>query len=137
VTERPQVARTIVSQLRQRGLQVSVDDFGAGFTSLSQLRGLPVHQLKIDRQFVTDLEVSPQDDAVISSIIELGHRLGLTIVAEGVETEAAALRLHLLECDDLQGFWFARPMVAADILDWASMHAERFAHESDAPVVAG
>jgi diguanylate cyclase (GGDEF)-like protein len=135
VTERPQLARSIVSQLRQRGLQVSVDDFGAGFTSLSQLRGLPVHQLKIDRQFVSDLEVSPQDDAVISSIIELGHRLGLTIVAEGVETEAAAVRLRALECDDLQGFWFARPMVAADILEWADVHAERFAHGAGAPTV--
>jgi EAL domain-containing protein (putative c-di-GMP-specific phosphodiesterase class I) len=135
VTERPELARSIVSQLRQRGLQVSVDDFGAGFTSLSQLRGLPVHQLKIDRQFVTDLEASPQDDAVISSIIELGHRLGLTIVAEGVETEAAAKRLRVLECDDLQGFWFARPMIAADIMSWAETHADRCAHDEDTTTV--
>jgi diguanylate cyclase (GGDEF)-like protein len=137
VTERPELARSIVTRLRQRGLQVSVDDFGAGFTSLSQLRGLPVHQLKIDRQFVTDLEASPQDDAVISSIIELGHRLGLTIVAEGVETEAAATRLRTLDCDDLQGFWFARPMIAADILGWAEGHADRFARDEDPTTVGG
>src|ERR671921_966208 len=122
VTENPDQARNIVGALRERGVQVSVDDFGAGFTSLSQLRGLPVHQLKIDRQFITALESSPDDDAVVTAIIDLGHRLGLTIVAEGVETRAAAERLRELRCDDLQGFWFARPMVAGDVLDWASQH---------------
>jgi diguanylate cyclase (GGDEF)-like protein len=123
VTDNPDTARAVVEALRDRGIQVSVDDFGAGYTSLSQLRGLPVHQLKIDRQFITALERSPNDDAVVTSIIELGHRLGLTIVAEGVETEATASRLSELDCDDLQGFWFARPMVAAEVLAWASEHA--------------
>ena len=123
VTDNPDTARAVVEALRDRGIQVSVDDFGAGYTSLSQLRGLPVHQLKIDRQFITALERSPNDDAVVTSIIELGHRLGLTIVAEGVETEATASRLSEMDCDDLQGFWFARPMVAAEVLEWASEHA--------------
>ncbi|GAB3589887.1 hypothetical protein GCM10027446_03400 [Angustibacter peucedani] len=123
VTDNPDVARAVVEALRDRGIQVSVDDFGAGFTSLSQLRGLPVHQLKIDRQFITSLERSPSDDAVVTSIIELGHRLGLSIVAEGVETAATAQRLQELDCDDLQGFWFARPMVASEVLTWASEHA--------------
>ncbi|KQX68832.1 bifunctional diguanylate cyclase/phosphodiesterase [Angustibacter sp. Root456] len=123
VTDNPETARAVVEALRDRGIQVSVDDFGAGYTSLSQLRGLPVHQLKIDRQFITALERSPNDDAVVTSIIELGHRLGLTIVAEGVETEATASRLSEMDCDDLQGFWFARPMVAAEVLEWASEHA--------------
>lgn len=122
VTENPEQARGIVGALRERGVQVSVDDFGAGFTSLSQLRGLPVHQLKIDRQFITALERSPDDDAVVTAIIDLGHRLGLSIVAEGVETLAAAERLNELNCDDLQGFWFARPMIAAEVLGWASQH---------------
>ena len=119
VTEELPVVARMRGALRERGVQVSVDDFGAGFTSLSQLRGLPVHQLKIDRQFITALETSPDDDAVVTAIIDLGHRLGLTIVAEGVETEAAAERLRQLRCDDLQGFWFARPMVAGDVLGWA------------------
>ncbi len=123
VTDNPETARAVVEALRDRGIQVSVDDFGAGFTSLSQLRGLPVHQLKIDRQFITALERSPSDDAVVTSIIELGHRLGLSIVAEGVETAATAARLVELDCDDLQGFWFARPMVASEVLTWASEHA--------------
>ncbi|MGL5858204.1 MAG: putative bifunctional diguanylate cyclase/phosphodiesterase [Angustibacter sp.] len=122
VTDNPHVARGVVQALRERGVQVSVDDFGAGFTSLSLLRGLPVHQLKIDRQFISALAGSPDDTAVVTSIIELGHRLGLSIVAEGVENAATAAQLHELECDDLQGFWFARPMVAAEVLNWSHQH---------------
>jgi diguanylate cyclase (GGDEF)-like protein len=123
VTDNPETARTVVQALRERGVQVSVDDFGAGFTSLSQLGGLPIHQLKIDRQFISTLLSSPSDVAVVTSIIELGHRLGLSIVAEGVESAQVAARLLELECDDLQGFWFARPMVADDVLGWAETHA--------------
>ncbi|MGL5829552.1 MAG: putative bifunctional diguanylate cyclase/phosphodiesterase, partial [Angustibacter sp.] len=119
VTDNPTVARSVVEALRERGVQVSIDDFGAGYTSLSQLRGLPVHQLKIDREFVKALTESPDDVAVVTSIIELGHRLGLSIVAEGVEDAATADRLADLQCDDLQGFYFARPLVADTILDWA------------------
>jgi len=123
VTENPDTAREVVTALRERGLKVSIDDFGAGFTSLSQLRGLPVHQIKIDRQFITDLETSPGDVAVVQSIIELGHRLGLTVLAEGIETRGAADQLESLNCDDLQGYWIARPMVAAAVLPWAAQHA--------------
>ncbi|MGL4173803.1 MAG: putative bifunctional diguanylate cyclase/phosphodiesterase [Actinomycetota bacterium] len=122
VTENPQLARAVVQKLRDRGVQVAVDDFGAGYTSLGQLRGLPIHQLKIDRQFITALHNSPDDTAVVTSIIELGHRLGLSIVAEGVENAETATLLHRLECDDLQGFWFAKPMVAGDVLPWARQH---------------
>jgi diguanylate cyclase len=131
VTDNPGTARAVVQALRERGVQVSVDDFGAGFTSLSQLRGLAVHQLKIDRQFISALTTSPNDVAVVTSIIELGHRLGLSIVAEGVESEATATQLHEMDCDDLQGFWFARPMVAADVIGWAD------AHQSTRPDVVG
>jgi diguanylate cyclase (GGDEF)-like protein len=130
VTDNPETARTVVQALRERGVQVSVDDFGAGFTSLSQLGGLPIHQLKIDRQFISTLLGSPSDVAVVTSIIELGHRLGLSIVAEGVESAQVAARLLELECDDLQGFWFARPMVADDVLGWAETH-EAEAHEAE------
>ncbi len=125
VTDNPTVARSVVEALRERGVQVSIDDFGAGYTSLSQLRGLPVHQLKIDREFVKALTESPDDVAVVTSIIELGHRLGLSIVAEGVEDAATADRLTDLNCDDLQGFWFARPLVAETVLDWARDYENR------------
>ena len=117
VSDNPVLATRVVGQLRDRGIEVSVDDFGAGFTSLGQLRGLPVQQLKIDRQFIVDLE-QHDDDTIIASIIDLGHRLGLTVVAEGVESEVVAQRLAELRCDELQGFHFARAMPADQVTGW-------------------
>ena len=118
ITLNPDAARRVVTQLREKGVHVSVDDFGAGFTSLALLGGLAVHQLKIDRQFIERLGQS-EHDAIVSSIIELGHRLGLVVIAEGVETAEAAHRLMKLGCDELQGFFFARPLPAGDVVAWA------------------
>ncbi|MBF5081132.1 bifunctional diguanylate cyclase/phosphodiesterase [Quadrisphaera sp. INWT6] len=103
-------ALEVVRALADRGVRVSVDDFGAGYTSLGQLRGLAVRQLKVDRQFVTDLVGVPEDEAIAASIIDLGHRLGLQVVAEGVEDAAVAERLRELGCDELQGYWVGRPV---------------------------
>ena len=111
-------ARTTIDALHARGVRVSVDDFGAGFTSLAHLRGLAVHELKIDRLFITDLTACPDDDVIVSAVIELGHRLGLVVVAEGVETSATARRLAALGCDELQGYWFTPPLPPAQALAW-------------------
>ncbi|WP_162145132.1 putative bifunctional diguanylate cyclase/phosphodiesterase [Kineococcus radiotolerans] len=119
VVNDPDGARATIAKLRDRGVRVSVDDFGAGSTSLGHLRGLPVHELKIDRQFVAELVAHPEDEAVVSSVITLAHRLGLVVVAEGVETAAVADRLCALGCDELQGFFFARPLPAEKALAWA------------------
>jgi diguanylate cyclase (GGDEF)-like protein len=117
ITLQPEIARVVVGQLREMDVQVAVDDFGAGFTSLSLLGGMAVHQLKIDRLFIERLgEI--EHDAIVTSIIELGHRLGLVVVAEGVETERSAARLQQLGCDELQGFLYARPMPAEDVVSW-------------------
>ncbi|MFZ5870646.1 MAG: putative bifunctional diguanylate cyclase/phosphodiesterase [Actinomycetota bacterium] len=122
----PDEARAVVSDLRAQGVKVSVDDFGAGFTGLGQLRGLRVEQLKIDRQFVTDLSRGVEDEAIVASIIELGHRLGLQVVAEGVETAEVARLLAEMGCDDLQGFHFAHPMPAEEVPAWtAGRHLTR------------
>ncbi|PRY15308.1 putative bifunctional diguanylate cyclase/phosphodiesterase [Kineococcus rhizosphaerae] len=115
----PAGARATVAALRARGVRVAVDDFGAGSTSLVHLRGLAVHELKIDRQFVSELVLHPEDDVIVSSVIALAHRLGLVVVAEGVETLATADRLSALGCDELQGFFFARPLPPAQALAWA------------------
>ncbi|MEZ0490999.1 putative bifunctional diguanylate cyclase/phosphodiesterase [Kineococcus sp. TBRC 1896] len=115
----PAGARATVARLRERGVRVAVDDFGAGSTSLVHLRGLAVHELKIDRQFVSELVAHPEDDVIVSSVIALAHRLGLAVVAEGVETVAAADRLCALGCDELQGFFFARPLPAEQAVAWA------------------
>jgi diguanylate cyclase (GGDEF)-like protein len=119
VVNDPDGARRTVAMLRERGVRVSVDDFGAGSTSLGHLRGLAVHELKIDRQFVSELVAHPEDEVIVSSVIAMAHRLGLVVVAEGVETLAAADRLCALGCDELQGFFFARPLPAEKALAWA------------------
>ncbi len=115
----PAGARRTVQRLRERGVRVSVDDFGAGATSLVHLRGLAVHELKVDRQFVTELLAHPEDEVIVSSVIALAHRLGLVVVAEGVEDPDTAERLRAMGCDELQGYLFARPLPAAEALRWA------------------
>lgn len=117
LSQSAKTARTVVSALRERGVRVSVDDFGAGYTSLGQLGGLPVHELKVDRQFVEQLGGRSQE-AITKSIIDLGHRLGLEVVAEGVETMTAARHLRELGVDTLQGYLFARPLRAEDVPEW-------------------
>ncbi|MCI2238457.1 bifunctional diguanylate cyclase/phosphodiesterase [Paenibacillus sp. TRM 82003] len=121
----PEGARRTVQRLRERGVRVSVDDFGAGATSLVHLRGLAVHELKVDRQFVTELMAHPEDEVIVSSVIALAHRLGLVVVAEGVEDPGTAERLRAMGCDELQGYLFARPLPAAEALGWALGELDR------------
>jgi diguanylate cyclase (GGDEF)-like protein len=101
------------------GVYLSIDDFGTGYSSLSYLRQLPARQLKIDRSFVKDLEESRDARAVVEAVVDLAHALELSVVAEGVETEGQREILVRLGCDELQGFLFARPMPANDLLQWA------------------
>ncbi|HEX7636941.1 MAG TPA: EAL domain-containing protein, partial [Burkholderiaceae bacterium] len=97
------------------GVLLSIDDFGTGYSSLSYLRRLPARQLKIDRSFVSDLESSSDARAIVSAVVHLAHDLGLGVVAEGVETAGQRDVLVGLDCDELQGFLFARPMRADDV----------------------
>jgi len=106
--------------LRRIGVFLSIDDFGTGYSSLSYLRKLPATQLKIDRSFILDLEGSADARAVVDAVIRLAHALDLKVVAEGVETEGQRDILLSLACDELQGYLFARPMPATDLLDWAT-----------------
>ena len=101
--------------LRVAGVRFSVDDFGTGYSSLSQLRQLAVDELKIDQSFVRGLATSHEDAAIIRAIIDLGHGVGLRIVAEGVEDEAQLRRLGELGCDYAQGYLISRPQPAADL----------------------
>jgi diguanylate cyclase (GGDEF)-like protein/PAS domain S-box-containing protein len=96
--------------IRALGVRIAIDDFGTGFSSLSYLARLPVHTLKIDRSFVIDMGQSPEGLALVSTIINLAHSMKLNVVAEGVETEEQARLLRLLNCDEIQGYWFAKPM---------------------------
>ena len=108
----PVEAARILTAVRALGVGVALDDFGTGFSSLSHLVRLPVTAVKIDRSFVRDLLSVREHAVVATSVIALGHRLGLTVVAEGVETAAERDFLRAEACDALQGFLFSRPVPA-------------------------
>jgi len=113
------VTQRALEGLAAIGVFLSIDDFGTGYSSLSYLRQLPARQLKIDRSFVKDLEESKDARAVVEAVVRLAHALELRVVAEGVETEGQRDILVRLGCDELQGFLFAGPMPAPDLLRWA------------------
>lgn len=107
-------ARDIVYRLRGVGIQTAIDDFGTGHSSLSRLTEFPVSSLKIDRSFVADVDRDDDQHAIVASVVTLGHSLGLTVVAEGVETQEQLAVLRELECDVLQGYLFSRPVPAEE-----------------------
>jgi diguanylate cyclase (GGDEF)-like protein len=125
----PARAAEVLGRIDAMGVQVSIDDFGAGYTSLSHLKTLPVRALKIDRGLVTHMLERPHDEVITEALIELGHRLGLTIVAEGVETEEVRDRLAMLFCDEAQGFLLSRPVPAPAVEGWLT--AWRAEHPTD------
>jgi diguanylate cyclase (GGDEF)-like protein len=118
VLTEPERAITCIRELGQHGIQVSIDDFGTGYSSISSLKELLVAKIKIDRSFVRDMTSSHRDAVIVRSTIELGHNLGLKVVAEGVENEGAWEELKNLGCDSAQGFHMARPLDAEKFLDW-------------------
>lgn len=118
VMQDAQSAIALLRELRDAGVDVAIDDYGTGFSSLTQLRTLPATELKIDKFFVMELDTSHSDQIIVQSTIGLAHHLGLKVVAEGVENEASAALLRAYQCDYLQGYYFARPMAAADLSTW-------------------
>lgn len=116
LVERPDVAAGVLKELRREGFRLSVDDFGTGYTSLALLKKFEFDELKIDGSFVAAMLTSPTDSAIVHSILELGHRLGLGVVAECVEDEPTARRLSELGCDILQGYFFGKPAPAEEAI---------------------
>ena len=113
-------ARSILTRLRAGVVQISVDDFGTGYSSLSYLRELPIDELKLDRSFVLPMTDDARAAALVASIIDLAHSLGLRMVAEGVETDVAYAALTRLGCDQAQGYHMSRPLPAAQLDHWLS-----------------
>lgn len=116
--EDPAQALRMLDAIAALGVSLSIDDFGTGYSSLSHLARMPVHEVKIDRSFVQGLESDPEFALVVRSAIDMGHGLGLKVVAEGIETEAAAARLRDFGCDIAQGYWYAKPMPLAALESW-------------------
>ena len=111
----PEAAARTLLGLKKVGVMLSVDDFGIGHSSLAYLKRFPLDVLKIDRTFINDIVTDPDDAAITLAIISLAHSLKLKVVAEGVETEAQLDLLALHSCDEMQGYYFSRPVAGAEL----------------------
>lgn len=111
-------AREILMQLHAMGIRIAIDDFGAGYTSLAQLKDLPISELKIDKSFVRAMKIDQANELIIRSIVDLGHNLGMSVVAEGVETADVLNALRTYHCDTAQGFQLCRPISADAFIKW-------------------
>ena len=124
LTADPARARAIVTRIGELGPTTTIDDFGAGYSSLAYLKNLPVHALKIDRSFVLGMTDNEHDATIVHAVVDLAHNLGLRVVAEGAENMAVWERLRLAGCDEVQGFVLAQPMPSAQATDWLSRRRE-------------
>jgi diguanylate cyclase (GGDEF)-like protein len=120
----PVRARAVLTRLAELGVRLAIDDFGSGNSSLGYLKRLPVDVLKIDKAFVVNMATDPDDAVIVRSTIELGHNLGLEVVAEGVESEDAWRRLAELECDTVQGFFLGQPGPGTSVQGEAETRAD-------------
>jgi diguanylate cyclase (GGDEF)-like protein len=114
----PHRAQLTLRRLDSLGVDLAIDDFGTGYSSLAYLKQLPVKELKIDKSFVLPMTTSTDDRKIVKSTIDLGHNLGLRVVAEGVETEEAMTLLAQMGCDQVQGYYIHKPMPAEQFIEW-------------------
>jgi EAL domain-containing protein (putative c-di-GMP-specific phosphodiesterase class I) len=115
-------ALVVLGELKRVGVKIALDDFGTGYSSLNYLKRFPIDTVKIDQEFIADLETDEASRAIVSAVVELSHRLGMTVVAEGVETAEQHEQLAALGCDYCQGYYFALPMSAADLDTLLAQH---------------
>jgi diguanylate cyclase (GGDEF)-like protein len=131
----PERAALALNSIERQGVAIAVDDFGTGYFSLSHLRRFPVHCIKVDQSFVWGIGTSVEDEAIIDATIGLAHALGLSVVAEGVETEEQLAYVRRKGCDVVQGYYFAKPMppdeLAAFVQDWAARNGVAANRASD------
>ena len=117
VVQDPAWALKVLQRLKQMGVRLAIDDFGTGYSSLAQLKRFPIDTLKVDKSFIQDIPANDEDKTMTKAIIAMGKSLGLTVVAEGVETEAQQAFLSDNACDETQGFYFSKPVAADGIED--------------------
>ena len=117
-----EAALEVMHELRSAGFSLSIDDFGTGYSSLAYLQKMPVSELKVDRAFVREVHRSSDAQSLLESIIAMGHRLGLVVVAEGAETAEEWMMLRILQCDQAQGWYAARPLPADQFEAWVARH---------------
>lgn len=141
----PERSYQILNRIADMGVGLSIDDFGTGYSSLAYLKKLPATELKIDKSFVIDMLGNDSDMAIVNATIQLGHNLGLTVVAEGVENSATFDKLKAMGCDILQGYFISKPVAAAEFFAWVEKKVQGFGLQAcslpgdrpDIPVDAG
>jgi len=134
----PERVLELLRELSEMGIRLSIDDFGTGYSSMSYLKRLPVDEVKIDKSFVLDLDRNVEDRAIVKATIDLAHSLGLEVIAEGVDSQAAIDLLTEMGCDAAQGFHIAHPLSALDLLKWhvESPWGQALYRQGDAPPMA-
>ena len=118
----PMASALIMRRLRELGVTLSIDDFGTGYSSFSYLKRLPIDKLKVDKSFIIDMTQSAESLAIVQAIVAMAHRLHLVVVAEGVETADQVAALRKAECDQIQGYYYSRPLRAADCAAYIRAH---------------
>ena len=108
----------ILTRLRMKGFKLSIDDFGTGYAMMQQLKVIPATELKIDRSFIFDMHQNERDRVIVQKTIEIGHELGIHVIAEGVENKEQLEFLHRNGCDSAQGYFFSRPLPANELVPW-------------------
>ena len=111
-------AISVLECLRDIGVRISMDDFGTGHSSLAQLKNIPLHELKIDKSFIMNMQEDEQDAAIVRTTIELAHNMGLEVVAEGVENEDTLRCLSDAGCEQAQGYFLSKPISSEDLMQW-------------------
>jgi len=118
----------VLTQLKACGVHLAIDDFGTGYSSLAHLKRLPVDEIKIDKSFVMSMTEDDDDAVIVRSTIELGHNMGLSVVAEGVESGRALDMLKQFHCDMAQGFLISRPLPPDELEQWLWDRCEQSPH---------
>lgn len=132
--EDPEQSHDVLSRIRDLGIQIFLDDFGTGYSSLSYIAALPIHAVKIDRSFILRMMQNERHRAVVAAAISLAHSLGMKVIAEGVETADQAKAVIKLGCDEIQGFFFSKPLPADEFLLWKdSICWEQFELQTSRP----
>jgi diguanylate cyclase (GGDEF)-like protein len=128
VLAHPQHAHAMLSDLRSMGIGLSLDDFGTGYSSMTRLRNLPVDELKVDRGFVHAMTTSPEDAVIVRAAVELGHNLGMDVVAEGIENADTLAEIVAAGCSLAQGYYFSKALPADELISWAVDRFPGFGH---------
>jgi diguanylate cyclase len=116
------------------GVQIAIDDFGTGYSSMAHLKTLPVHELKVDRSFVSQMTSNTSDAVIVRSTVDLGRNLGLRVVAEGVEDPQTLQELDALGCDAIQGYYVSRPVPPDDVIHWLEQKQAATANPTTPPL---